>query len=334
MLKLIGYIKHRKVIILVDSGSTHNFIHRCIAQETNCYIRVVNNFQIMIANGGSMKCGGWCENIRLQIGHYRLKSHMFAISMGGCDIVLGVEWLRTLGPILMDFKELTMPFQQEGQKYRFQGLTVGSPEIISSHRMENLLKKGHSGIIAQLHSIQAIETPSMHPDLQAILSKHQVVFSTHWGLPPSHGVHDHSIPLVPNNLPPNVHPYRHPFAQKNEIEKIVQKLLQAGVIRPSTNPYSCPMVMVLKKEGTWRMCPEFRALNKLTIKDKFPIPVIDDLLDELSGAQYFTKLDLHSGYHKICMQEANIPKTAFQTHEGHYEFLVMPFGLRNAPSTF
>jgi hypothetical protein len=94
-LKLIGYIKHRKVIILVDSGSTHNFIHRCISQETHYYIHAVNNFQIMIANGGSMKCGGRCENVRLQIGDYHLKYHMFTIDMGGCDIVLGADWLRT-----------------------------------------------------------------------------------------------------------------------------------------------------------------------------------------------------------------------------------------------
>jgi hypothetical protein len=103
---------------------------------------------------------------------------MFSIDMGGCDIVLGVEWLRTLGPILMDFKDLTMQFQQEGQQYKFQGITTGSPEIISSHRMENLLKKGHSGIISQLHSIHVVETPSVHPDLQSILSHHQVVFTT------------------------------------------------------------------------------------------------------------------------------------------------------------
>jgi hypothetical protein len=96
-LKLIGYIKHQKVIILVDSGSTHNFIHRRISQETNCYIRAVNNFQIMISNGGSMKCGGHCENVCLQIGQYHMKSHMFSIDMGGCDIVLGVRMAKDSG---------------------------------------------------------------------------------------------------------------------------------------------------------------------------------------------------------------------------------------------
>jgi hypothetical protein len=153
-LKLINYIKHQKVIILVDNGSTHNFIHCRISQETHCYIHAVNNFQIMIANGGSMKCGGRCENVCLQIGDYHLKYHMFSIDMGGCDIVLGANWLRLLGPILMDFKALTMQFDQEGHQYKFQGITTSSLEVISSHRMEKMLKKGHSSVISQLHAIQ------------------------------------------------------------------------------------------------------------------------------------------------------------------------------------
>jgi hypothetical protein len=105
-----------------------------------------------------------------------------------------------------------MQFDQGGHQYKFQGITAGSPKVISSHRMEKLLKKGHSRIIAQLHAIQAKETPLVPQDLQALLSKHQMVFSTPQGLPPSCGVHDHSIPLVPGRLPPNIHPYRHPFA--------------------------------------------------------------------------------------------------------------------------
>jgi hypothetical protein len=97
----------------------------------------------------------------------------------------------------MDFKELTMQVNQEGQQYKFQGITASSLEIISSHHMEKLLKKGHLGVISQLHAIQATETPSLSHDLQSILSKHQVFVSTPEGLPPSRGVHDHSIPLVP-----------------------------------------------------------------------------------------------------------------------------------------
>jgi hypothetical protein len=162
-----------------------------------------------------------------------------------------------------------------------------------------MLKKVHSGIISQLHAIQTTETPSMSQDLQSILSKHQLGFSTPQGLPPSCGVLDHSIPLAPRILPLNIHPYRHAFSPKNEIEKMVQELLNTCVIRPSTSPHSSLVVIFMKKEGSWQTCLDFRALNKLTIKDKFPIPVINDFLDELSGAHFFTKIDLRSGYHQI-----------------------------------
>jgi hypothetical protein len=177
-LKLIVYIKNQNVIILIDSGNTHNFIHHRISQETHFYIHEVNNIDIMIANGDSMKCVVCSENVCLQIWQYNLKYHMFSIDMDGCDIVLSAEWLHTLGPILLYFKELNMQFQHDAQQYKLQRITSGSPKIISSHRMENLLKKGHSKIISQVHSIQAIETTSMHPDLQCIISKHQVIFST------------------------------------------------------------------------------------------------------------------------------------------------------------
>eukprot|EP00253_Pinus_taeda_P012815 PITA_12815 len=173
-LKIRGFIKHRLVVVLIDSHSTHNFIHQRVTKAMHCFVQAVSNFQVQIAYGGEMKCEGRCENVKLQMGDYQLKTHMFSIHMGGCDIVLGVEWLRTLGPITKDFQELYMSFKQNNHTHTLHGLQARAPSIISSHRMEKLLKKGHHGVIAQFNAIQAFEPNSLHIhlEMQRILNNH------------------------------------------------------------------------------------------------------------------------------------------------------------------
>ena len=165
------------------------------------------------------------------------------------------------------------------------------------------------------------------------MENHSKVFETPKGIPPILD-HDHAIHLIPGSVPPNIRLYRYPYVQKREIEHMIAEMLEVGIIQPSQSSFSAPVVLVHKKDGSWCMCPYYRELNKLTIKDRFPIPMIDELLDELHGAIYFTKLDLRSGCHQIRMKIEDIPKTKFQTHEGHYQFLVMPFRFTNAPYTF
>lgn len=129
-------------------------------------------------------------------------------------------------------------------------------------------------------------------------------------------------------------PYRYPTVQKTKIERLIQEMLQDGIICNRSSPFACPMVMVKKKDDSQKMFIDYRQLNQLTIKNRFPIPVIEELLDKLGQTNFLSKLDLRSSYHQIRMWDKDVHKTTFKTHEWHYEFLVMPFGLTNAPSSF
>ncbi|KAJ4729345.1 Retrotransposon protein, putative, Ty3-gypsy subclass, partial [Melia azedarach] len=152
-------------------------------------------------------------------------------------------------------------------------------------------------------------------------------------LPPRREV-DHRIELEPGTKPPAMSPYRHAPLELQELKKQLQELLDAGYIRPSKAPFGTPVLFQKKKDGSLRMCIDYRALNKVTIKNKYPIPLIADLFDQLGRARYFSKLDLRSGYYQVRIAEGDEPKTTCVTRYGSYEFLVMPFGLTNAPATF
>ncbi|GJS40524.1 retrotransposon protein, putative, ty3-gypsy subclass [Tanacetum coccineum] len=153
------------------------------------------------------------------------------------------------------------------------------------------------------------------------------------GLPPTRQV-EFQIDLIPGAAPVARAPYRLAPSEMKELSEQLKELSDKGFIRPSSSPWGAPVLFVKKKDGSFRMCIDYRELNKLTVKNRYPLPRIDDLFDQLQGSSVYSKIDLRSGYHQLRVREEDIPKTAFRTRYGHYEFQVMPFGLTNAPAVF
>jgi hypothetical protein len=152
-------------------------------------------------------------------------------------------------------------------------------------------------------------------------------------LPPEREV-EFSIEVMPGTNPISMAPYRMSASELEQLKKQLEELLEKRFIRPSVSPWGAPVLLVKKKDGCMRLCIDYRQLNKVTIKNKYPLPRIDDLMDQLVGACVFSKIDLRSGYHHIRVKAEDISKTAFKTRYGHYEYSIMPFGMTNAPSVF
>lgn len=214
-------------------------------------------------------------------------------------------------------------------------IDVSSPAVQESHI--NTLQTPTTGAFPEwLHKTIAVDLPpSQKQQLLSVLEGFHDIFDADASssqLPVTHTV-EHTI-NTGDSTPIHSRPYRVSSSERNVIETHVSDMLNRGVIQPSSSPWSSPVVLVKKKDGTWRFCIDFRKLNKVTKKDVYPLPRIDDLLDCLNGSEYFSSLDLRSGYWQIPVSPSDREKTAFITPDGLFEFTVMPFGLSNAPATF
>ena len=186
-----------------------------------------------------------------------------------------------------------------------------------------------------IHKKMQEANPAIREQLKGILEEYKEVFldKLSYGPPPKRIV-DHKIDMAPGETPPHKSPYRLSVAELDELKCQINNLLDQGWIRPSTSPYGAPVLFIPKKDGKLRLCVNYWALNRVTTKNWYPLPKVEELMDRLHGAQYFTKIDLSSGYHQIKVKEADIHKTAFVSRYGSFEYTVMPFGLCNAPATF
>lgn len=272
------------VTALIDSGSTTTFISPKLVSKAG--LEIVNNslISVKVANGGTIYTGAKCVNVSYTIQQYQFTNSFRLLPITGYDIILGCDWILLHSPLTLNLKTRELTILKDGL------LEITSPDIsvpssnfvIPAHAMEKLLNQEVVGAVLYCHSLSSalVTATTPLPALTAVLQQFTDVFAEPDTLPPKRDC-DHTIPLLPGAKLVTVRPYRLPHHKKNALEDIVQQLLTSHTIQPSMSPYSSLAILVKKKDGTWRLCVDYRQLNANTVKNKYPIPVIEDLLDEL-----------------------------------------------------
>ncbi|GJS14192.1 putative reverse transcriptase domain-containing protein [Tanacetum coccineum] len=237
------------------------------------------------------------------------------VELGSFDAIISIDWLAKYQAIIVCAEKIVrIPWGNETLIIHGDGSNPGNVtrlNIISCTKTQKYMEKGFPIFLAHVTAKER--------DLP--------------GLPPTRQV-EFQIDLVSGAAPVARAPYRLAPSEMKELSEQLKELSDKGFIRPSSSPWGAPVLFVKKKDGSFRMCIDYRELNKLTVKNRYPLPRIDDLFDQLQGSSVYSKIDLRSGYHQLRVRKEDIPKNAFRTRYGHYEFQVMPFGLTNAPAVF
>ncbi|KAL4030943.1 hypothetical protein IC575_009198 [Cucumis melo] len=272
------------------------------------------------------------KTCQIEIAGHVIEVTLLVLDMLDFDVILGMDWLAANhASIDCSRKEVTFnPLSRASFKFKGEG-SRSLPQVISAIRASKLLSQGTWGILA---SVVDTREADVSLSSEPVVRDYPDVFPEELpGLPPHREV-EFAIELEPGTVPISRAPYRMAPAELKELKVQLQELLDKGFIRPSVSPWGAPVLFVKKKDGSMRLCIDYRELNKVTVKNRYPLPRIDDLFDQLQGATVFSKIDLRSGYHQLRIKDEDVPKTAFRSRYGHYEFIVMSFGLTNAPAVF
>ncbi|KAK2443611.1 hypothetical protein QL285_014700 [Trifolium repens] len=316
-----------EVLVLFDCGATNSFIAvDCVQRLQLPSVPLIPPMTVAVATGGKVTSKRVCQNCPVLVGSKVYNIDLICLPLKDIDVVLGMDWLSANTVYIgCAEKNLFIPTETSPESRALTAL------LQNTHQMIQYLGAS-TKCFSVLFTIDP--EPSLSPSDIPVVSEFLDVFPDDiMNLPPEREV-EFSIDLVPGSQPISVAPYRMSPLELRELKSQLEELLQKHFIRPSVSPWGAPVLLVKKKDGTMRLCIDYRQLNKVTIKNKYPLPRIDDLLDQLRGATIFSKIDLRSGYHQIRIKSSDVSKTAFRTRYGHYEFLVMPFGLTNAPAIF
>jgi hypothetical protein len=309
------FINDTSGVVLFDSRASHSFIFAIYVEKHNLPIALLKCQMIVSSLGGDMPARQLCPKVNLKIRGVDFVANLIVLELKGIDVILGMDWLGK-HKVLIDYTKksvkLTTPYEKE--------LEFVTEPVVTAKRVANHAK------VNQLDASQGSEVP--------VVNEFPDVFPEELlGMPLDRDI-EFMIELEPGTASIYKTPFRMRTPELAELKEHIKELLEKEFICPSSSPWGAPVIFVPKKDGTQRLWMDYRALNEVTVKNKYPLPRINDLFDQLHGACVFYKIDLRSGYHQLKVRECNITKIAFVSRYGLYEFTVMSFELTNAPAYF
>jgi hypothetical protein len=301
--------------VLFDTGAMHSFVSTSWVEAHNIPIEPMSPPLRVNSVGGKVQSDRICPNLRVEIKGIDFPANLELMDTQGLDVILGMIWLhRNKANVNCDKRKVKLVFPS------------GKEVVIKLYLPE--LEEG------ACHHLSVDDKEANPIEDIRIVSEFPNVFPEELpGMPPERKV-EFVIELIPGTTPISKRAYRVSGQELVELKKQIDELLAKGYIRPSTSPWAAPVLFVEKKDGTKRMCIDYKSLNEVTFKNKYPLPRIEDLFDQLRGASVFSKIDLRSGYHQFRIRPSDVPKTTFITKYKLYEFMVMSFGLTNEPVYF
>ncbi|KAL4016708.1 hypothetical protein IC575_024365 [Cucumis melo] len=320
-------------LVLFDSVSSHSFISSAFVLHARLEVEPLHHvLSVSTPSGECMLSKEKVKACQIEIAGHVIEVTLLVLDMLDFDVILGMDWLAA-NHASIDCSRKEVAFNPPSMvSFKFKGEGSRSlPQVISAMRASKLLSQGTWSIL-----VSVVDTREVDVSLSSepVVKDYPDVFPEELpGLPPHREV-EFAIELESGTIPISRAPYRTAPAELKELKVQLQELLDKGFIRPSVSPWGALVLFVKKKDGSMRLCIDYRELNKVTVKNRYPLPRIDDLFDQLQGATVFSKIDLRSGYHQLRIKDGDVPKTAFRSRYGHYEFIVMSFGLTNAPAVF
>ena len=325
----------RPALVLFDTGATWSFVSSAFCKNFRLERgKLASPLVIDIAAEEVRVCEDVYRGCVIEIHGVTFSIDLIPTPMNGIDVIVGVDWMFRNRATVVVAEQLVRIQDPSGGELVVYGEGRGKRlAFCSVAKARKYLQRGCAGYLVYAMTDQTERRKLAVADVPVVSEFPDVFPEDLPGIPPDRQV-EFGIDLIPGSAPVARTPYRLAPPELQELASQLQELSEKGFIRPSSSPWGAPILFVKKKDGSHRMCIDYRELNKVTIKNRYPLPRIDDLFDQLQGAAWFSKIDLRSGYHQLKVKETDVHKTAFRTRYGHYEFLVMPFGLTNAPAAF